>query len=74
MTDVHFNEDEPLRFKAEFEVAPDFELGEYRKIEVPYGEPDVSESDVDTRRGRAPKPESRICQRGSAPLQTAITL
>lgn len=49
VTDVHFHEGEPLRFKAEFEVAPDFELGEYRGIEAPYGEPHVTEEDVDTR-------------------------
>jgi hypothetical protein len=32
--DVHFHEGEPLRFKAEFEVVPEIELGEYRGVEV----------------------------------------
>jgi len=27
ISDVHFHKGEPLRFKAEFEVAPEFELG-----------------------------------------------
>ena len=49
VTEVHFNDNEPLRFKAEFEVAPEFELGEYRGIEVPYANPDISEEDVDKR-------------------------
>jgi trigger factor len=49
VVEIHFNEGEPLRFKAEFEVAPEFELGEYRNLEVPYAEPQVSEEDVDNR-------------------------
>ena len=44
--DVQFKEGEPLRFKAEFEVAPTIELGEYRGITVHYAEPEVSEYDV----------------------------
>jgi trigger factor len=49
VTEVHFEEGEPLRFKAEFEVAPEFELGEYRGIEVPYADPEVTDEDVDRR-------------------------
>ncbi len=49
ITDVQFKPGEPLVFKAEFEVAPEFELGEYREIEIPYTEPAVSEEDVDKR-------------------------
>jgi trigger factor len=49
VTEVHFNENEPLRFKAEFEVAPKFELGEYRELEAPCAEPQVAEEDVDKR-------------------------
>lgn len=49
ITDVHFHAGEPLRFKAEFEVAPSIELGEYRGITVPYEEPVVTDQDVDDR-------------------------
>jgi trigger factor len=49
ITDVHFHSDEPLRFKAEFEVAPTFDLGEYRGITVTYNEPEVTDADVDAR-------------------------
>jgi trigger factor len=49
VSDVHFKPGEPMVFKAEFEVAPEFELGEYRDVEVPYAEPTVSEEDVDNR-------------------------
>src|SRR3984893_7121001 len=44
--DVRFHEGEPLRFKAEFEVAPDIELKEYRGVAVHYSEPQVSDEDV----------------------------
>jgi trigger factor len=46
IVDVHFTPGEPMVFKAEFEVAPDFELGEYRGLEVPYAEPSVTDEDV----------------------------
>ena len=47
--DVHFEKGEPLTFKAEFEVAPTIELGEYRGVTVQYREPEVSEEDVTKR-------------------------
>jgi trigger factor len=47
--DIHFHDGEPLRFKAEFEVVPEIELGEYREVEVPYGDPTVTDEDVEKR-------------------------
>src|SRR5260370_23728528 len=49
VTDVHFHDGEPLRFKAEFEVAPKVELGEYRGITITYTEPEVSDAELDAR-------------------------
>ena len=46
ISDVHFHEGEPLHFKAEFEVVPNIELGEYHGIEVAYSDPEVTEEDV----------------------------
>jgi len=46
ITDLQFNQGEPLKFKAEFEVAPEIELGEYRGVAVTYREPQVSDDDV----------------------------
>jgi trigger factor len=46
VSEVHFHAGEPLRFKAEFEVAPSVELGEYRGITVAYSEPQVSDADI----------------------------
>jgi trigger factor len=44
--DVHFHAGEPLRFKAEFEVAPEIELKDYRGVTIHYGEPLVTEEDI----------------------------
>ena len=46
LIDVHFTPGEPLVFKAEFEVAPEFELGEYRGIEAPYRAPEITDEQV----------------------------
>ncbi|MEP7351599.1 MAG: trigger factor [Acidobacteriota bacterium] len=47
--DLHFHDNEPLHFKAEFEVAPEVELGEYRGVTIHYSEPVVSEADIQER-------------------------
>src|SRR5271157_2834703 len=44
--DVHYHEGEPLRFKAEFEVVSQIELGEYKNVEVPYHDPEVTDEDL----------------------------
>ena len=49
ISDVHFHDGEPLRFKAEFEVIPEIQLQEYKGVEVPYHDPEVTDQDVDTR-------------------------
>ena len=49
ISDVHFHNGEPLRFKAEFEVAPAFDLGEYTGITATYAEPVVTDDDVEAR-------------------------
>jgi trigger factor len=49
ISDVHFHEGAPLRFKAQFEVFPEFELAEYTGVEVPYRQPEVTDEDVDKR-------------------------
>lgn len=47
--DLKFEKGQPIEFKAEFEVAPEFDLGEYVGIEAPYAEPAVTDEDVDQR-------------------------
>lgn len=46
ISEVHFHPGEPLRFKAEFEVAPEIELKEYKGLTVLYREPEISDEDV----------------------------
>jgi trigger factor len=47
--DIHFHDGEPLKFTAEFEVVPNIELQEYRGVEVPYHDPEVTDEDVEKR-------------------------
>lgn len=47
--DVHFQVGEPLRFKAEFEVVPEIELKDYKDVEVPYHDPEVTDEDLGKR-------------------------
>ena len=49
ISDVHFHDGEPIRFKAHFEVFPEFEPAEYKGVEVPYRQPEVSGEDVQKR-------------------------
>ncbi len=49
ISEVHFHDGEPLTFKAEFEIIPDIELGEYEGVEVPYQDPEVTGEDIDKR-------------------------
>jgi len=46
ITDVHFHAGEPLKFKAAFEVAPEFELKDYLGLTVAYREPEVTGEQV----------------------------
>ena len=46
ISDIHFHDGEPLQFKATFEVVPEIELGEYKDVEVPYHDPEVSDEDI----------------------------
>ena len=45
--DVHFHDGESLHFKAEFDILPDFELGEYHRLEVPFNEPEVRDEEIE---------------------------
>ncbi len=49
ITDLKFESGQPIRFKADFEIAPEFEMAEYRGLPVKYEEPTVSDEEVATR-------------------------
>ena len=44
---VEFKEGAPLKFRAVFEVLPEFELGEYKNLEVQVDEMEVGDAQVD---------------------------
>ena len=46
LTDLHFENGEAVKFQTEFDIYPEFDLGEYRRIEVPYSEPEVFDDEV----------------------------
>ena len=49
ITELKWEAGDPIWFKAEFEVAPTIELGEYRGLTVKYSEPVVTDEQVDAR-------------------------
>ncbi len=49
IAEIKFEPGEPLWCKAEYEVQPEFDLGEYRGLTVPYTDPQVSDEDVEKR-------------------------
>ena len=44
---VEFKEGEPLKFRAVFEVLPEFELGDYKNLQVQVDEIEVGDAQVD---------------------------
>lgn len=49
VSDLKFEAGQPIHFKAEFEVAPEFEVAEYHGLPAKYEEPQVSDEEVSTR-------------------------
>jgi trigger factor len=49
VSDLHFEPGQPIRFKADFEVAPEFEMGSYRGLPAKYEEPTVTDEELDKR-------------------------
>ncbi len=49
ISDLKFEAGQPIHFKAEFEIAPEFEVSEYRGLEAKYEEPQVADDEVEKR-------------------------
>src|ERR1700722_14800098 len=47
VNDIHFKEGEPLKFRAVFEVLPEFDLGDYKNLNVQIEEIQVGDEQVD---------------------------
>ncbi len=68
ITDVHFHEGQPLKFKAQFEVYPEFTLGEYTGVTVPYKEPVVTDEDIDKRIDEIRETKAQMINEDPRPL------
>jgi trigger factor len=44
---VHFKEGEPLRFRAVFEVLPEFELGDYKNLQIQIDQVEIGDPQVE---------------------------
>lgn len=49
ITDLKFEAGQPIHFKADFEVAPEFELADYRGLPAKYQEPEVTDDELNQR-------------------------
>ncbi len=71
---VDFTETGPVKFRATFEVLPEFELGQYKDLEVEVEDLKIEDSDVDKGDRRASRPRRQLSFRSKAgPSPTAIT-
>ena len=49
VVDLKFEPNQPLVFKAQFDVHPEFDLGEYKGLEVEYADPEITGKDIEDR-------------------------
>lgn len=47
VSDVEYKDGEALTFKASFEMVPDFELGNYKNLSIPYADPETTDEEID---------------------------
>ena len=66
ITDLHYHKGEPIRFKADFEIAPEFEIADYHGLPVQYAEPMVSDEDLNNRLEMMRERKRGVCQYRSA--------
>jgi trigger factor len=66
--DVHYHAGEPLTFKAEFEVVSPIELQEYKEVEIPYHDPEVTDEDVAKRLDEAREQKAQYVNMDPRPL------
>jgi trigger factor len=69
ISDVHFHDGEAARFKAHFEIFPQFEPAEYKGVEVPYAQPEVTDEDVEKRIGELRESKATYVNEDPRPLQ-----
>ena len=60
---LDFTEGQPLKFRAVFEVLPEFELGNYKDLELEMPPMDITDDDVTKTLGRNARARRRIRSR-----------
>lgn len=68
-SDIQLEAGEPLRFKAEVEVMPEFELLDYKDLAVPYHDPEVTDQDVAKRIEELRQQKAEFVNQDPRPLQ-----
>jgi trigger factor len=69
ITDLHFEPGQAIRFKADFEVAPEFELPNYRSLPVKYQEPTVTDEDINARLEAMRESKSEYVNQDPRPIE-----
>lgn len=67
--DVKFEESQPLEFLAKFEIVPDFELKEYRRLKVHYKEPEITEEEISAELERLRERQATFQNQDPRPLE-----
>jgi len=70
ITEIHFEPGQPLRFRAEIEVSPQFELADYHDLTVHYEEPQVTEEEVNQRLERLRERRAEFVNEEPRPVRT----
>jgi trigger factor len=68
--EIKFEPNEPLWFKAEFEVAPEYDVTNYDNVEVEYAEPLVTDEDVQKELDSIQESKADYVNLDARPLQT----
>jgi trigger factor len=69
VTDLHVQEGEPLRFKASFEVLPDFEVAGYKELRAEHRDSAVSEEEIEHALNHLREQAATFTEIGGRPLQ-----
>lgn len=69
IVDLKFLDGMDVNFKARFEVTPEFELGEYRNLEVIYNEPVITDEELDKRIAEIREDKAQFVNEDPRPAQ-----
>ncbi len=71
--DIEFADEQDFKFHAEFEIIPDFELMDYRRLQVPFVEPEVTDEEINAEIERLRERHSTFKNLDPRPLEDGDT-